>query len=472
MQTVSIAHGDGIGPEIMQATLAILKAARADLVFEDILMGEQVYLAGHPSGIDDSAFRSLRKTRVLLKAPMTTPQGEGRRSLNVTLRTSFGLYANIRPCIAYAPFIPTQHPGMNLVVIRENEEDLYTGIEYRQSPDTCHALKLISRPGCEKIIRYAFEYARRYHRKKITCLTKDNILKITDGLFHRTFQTIGHEYPDIEQEHLIVDIGMAKIAHTPQHFDVIVLPNLYGDILSDITAQISGSVGLVGTANLGEYGAMFEAIHGSAPKLAGKDQANPSGLILAAVLMLIHLGQGEVAETIHNAWLKTLEDGYHTHDIYHPKLSYVCVGTQAFAQAVIARLGDAPSKLMPAHYLGNSVTWTHHGASLSHPQRQLMGVDVYLYSHAALDHLISRLQHLCLGLTAVTNRGTRVWPQGHPETSCSDQWRCRFETAAPIPQTTIIKLLEELDARGMDVIRTEHLYHFNGKPGYSGIEGL
>src|SRR5438477_606684 len=287
---ITVAYGDGIGPEIMTATLNIIKAAGARIDIEEIAVGEKVYLAGNPAGIAPSAWESLRRTKVFLKAPITTPQGGGYKSLNVTTRTVFGMYANVRPCASYAPFVRTKHPRMDVVIVRENEEDVYGGIEYRQTQDMTECLKLISRPGSQKIVRYAFDYARRNGRKKVTCFTKDNIMKITDGLFHKIFDEIAPEYPDIENEHWIVDIGSAKLADAPENFDVLVLPNLYGDVLSDVAAQIAGSVGLAGSANIGEHIAMFEAIHGSAPRRAGQNLANPSGLFLGAVMMLVHLG--------------------------------------------------------------------------------------------------------------------------------------------------------------------------------------
>src|SRR5436190_20107219 len=249
---ITVASGDGIGPEIMAATLDIIKAAGARIDIEEIEVGEKVYLRGISAGIEPGAWESLRRTKVFLKAPITTPQGGGYKSLNVTTRTTFGLYANVRPCVSYYPFVETKHPTMDVVIIRENEEDLYTGIEYRQTHDMVESLKLISRPGSEKIIRYAFEYARSHGRKKVTCFIKDNIMKLTDGLFHHIFNEIAAEYPDIESDHWIVDIGSAKLADTPEAFDVIVLPNLYGDILSDVAAQLAGSVGLAGSANIGD----------------------------------------------------------------------------------------------------------------------------------------------------------------------------------------------------------------------------
>src|SRR5438034_8724429 len=347
---ITVAYGDGIGPEIMEATLHILKEAGAKLDIEKIDIGEKVYLAGNSSGIEPSSWESLRNTKVFLKAPITTPQGGGFKSLNVTVRKMLGLYANVRPCVSYHPFIETKHPSMDVVVVRENEEDLYAGIEHRQTNQVVQCLKLISRPGSEKIVRYAFEYARRNNRKKVTCFTKDNIMKLTDGLFHRVFNETAEEYPDIRNEHWIVDIGAAKLADTPEAFDVLVMENLYGDILSDVAAQIAGSVGLAGSANIGEAAAMFEAIHGSAPRRAGQNLANPSGLLLAGVMMLVHIGQPDIAERVHNAWLRTLEDGIHTYDIYDERVSKQKVGTKEFAQAVVDRVGQEPRQFKAVRY--------------------------------------------------------------------------------------------------------------------------
>src|SRR5438876_4310258 len=347
---ITVAYGDGIGPEIMAATLEILEEAGAPIETEGIAIGEKVYKRGGITGIEPSAWESLRRTRVFLKAPITTPQGGGYKSLNVTTRKTLGLYANVRPCVSYPPFVETKHPNMDVVIVRENEEDTYAGIEHRQTEQVVQCLKLISRPGSEKIVRYAFEYARRHNRKKVTCFTKDNIMKLTDGLFHRVFNEIAAENPDIENEHWIVDIGAAKLADTPNAFDVIVMPNLYGDILSDVAAQIAGSVGLAGSANIGENIAMFEAIHGSAPRRAGQNLANPSGLLLGAVMMLVHIGETEIAELTHNAWLRTIEDGVRTYDMFKEGVSKEKVGTKEFADAVVARIGQKPETLKPVTY--------------------------------------------------------------------------------------------------------------------------
>jgi isocitrate dehydrogenase len=478
---ITVAHGDGIGPEIMEATLHILKEAGAKLAIETIEIGEKVYLSGNSSGIDPSAWDSLRNTKVFLKAPITTPQGGGYKSLNVTVRKTLGLYANVRPCVSYHPFIETKHPGMDVVIVRENEEDLYAGIEYRQTDQVMQCLKLISRPGSEKIVRYGFEYARRHNRKKVTCFTKDNIMKFTDGLFHKVFNEIAAEYPDIENEHWIVDIGAAKMADTPNAFDVIIMPNLYGDILSDVAAQIAGSVGLAGSANIGENIAMFEAIHGSAPRRAGQNLANPSGLLLGAVMMLVHIGLTNAAEKVHNAWLRTIEDGVHTYDIYDEGISTQKVGTKEFAEAVVARLGKKPNTLKPVAYNVKDVAEVYSETIVkerSDTKKDLVGVDVFLdWIKGTPDNLGDALSEVVaegLKLVMISNRGVKVWPGGKSETFCSDHWRCRFMSQTDGGQIThqhIINLLGSIAGAGFDFIKTENLCNFDGERGYSLDQG-
>ncbi len=476
---ITVAHGDGIGPEIMAATLHILKESGAPLEIETIDIGEKVYLAGNTSGIEPTAWDSLRRTRVFLKAPITTPQGGGYKSLNVTVRKTLGLYANVRPCVSYHPFVETKHHKMNVVIVRENEEDLYAGIEHRQTQQVVQCLKLISRPGSEKIVRYAFEYARRNNRKKVTCFTKDNIMKLTDGLFHKVFDEIAREYSDIENEHWIVDIGAAKLADTPEAFDVVVMPNLYGDVLSDVAAQIAGSVGLAGSANIGEKVAMFEAIHGSAPRRAGQNLANPSGLLLGAVMMLVHIGESDAAARVHNAWLRTIEEGIHTYDIYKEKVSRQKVGTKEFAEAVVKRLGQEPEILQPARYRNADGTSYETRTTAPEPARkELIGVDVFLDwtkgSANDLGEALSKLSGEGLKLTMMSNRGVKVWPGGHAETFCSDHWRCRFLSSSDTKAAShqqIVALLQRVAASGLDFIKTENLYNFDGQRGYSLDQG-
>jgi len=316
---ITVAHGDGIGPEIMEATLRVLGEAGARLDVETIEIGESVYRRGYSAGIESGVWDSLRRTKVFLKAPITTPQGGGFKSLNVTVRKTLGLFANVRPCSAYAPFVATRHPGMDVVIVRENEEDLYAGIEHRQTDEV-----------------------------------------------------------------------VQRLADAPELFDVVVLPNLYGDILSDVAAEIAGSVGLGASANIGEHVAMFEAIHGSAPAIAGKDLANPSGLLLSAVMMLVHVGQGDVAERIHNAWLRTIEDGIHTADIFSPEHSRLSVGTRRFAEEVVHRLGHEPSRLSPVRYATHSPLTPPPAVERAPQRKETVGVDVFLHWQRPAGDLLHR----------------------------------------------------------------------------------
>lgn len=475
---ITVAYGDGIGPEIMEASLHIIESAGAQIDKEIIEIGEKVYQRGLTTGIESSSWESLRRTKVFLKAPITTPQGGGFASLNVATRKTLGLYANVRPCVSYHPYIKTKHPVMDLVIVRENEEDLYAGIEHRQTQDVYQCLKLISRPGTEKIVRYAFEYARANNRKKVTCFSKDNIMKFTDGLFHKVFDELGEEYPEIEKEHWIVDIGAAKIADSPELFDVIVMPNLYGDILSDVAAQITGSVGLGGSANIGDACAMFEAIHGSAPRLAGQNLANPSGLLHGALLMLVHIGQSAVAERVHNAWLKTIEDGVHTFDIYAEGVSTKAVDTTEFTQAIVDRLGQKPVNLKPARYgVGDGMKQVPL-KTLPREVKETVGVDVFIdkpgISSKEFGQLIeSKVSGDGMKLGMITNRGVKVYPDGFPETLCTDHWRCRFlsENGEAVSHAQIVALLSKVAEAELDFIKIENLCTFDGKRGYSVSQG-
>ena len=472
MKKITIAKGDGIGPEIMDATIRILKAAEARLEYDEIQVGEKVYLDGNTSGIGEEAWESIRKNKIFLKAPITTPQGGGYKSLNVTMRKALGLYANVRPCKSYSPFVKTKHPEMDVVIIRENEEDLYAGIEHQQTDEVVQCLKLITRPGSEKIIRYAFEYAKLYNRKKVSCFTKDNIMKHTDGLFHRVFKEIAAEYPEIESDSWIIDIGAARLADTPEIFDVVVTPNLYGDIISDITAQISGSVGLAGSSNIGESVSMFEAIHGSAPDIAGKNIANPSGLLRAAILMLNHIGQQDVAEKIKNAWSCVIEEGLHTPDIYKEGISVQKMTTSSFADEIINRLGQKPSRLKTAKYSKTENLAPKKYTRKPPAKKELKGVDIFVdWKGKNPDELAARLQEISsdLHLTMITNRGVKVWPGGFDETFCTDHWRCRFEMPEDenASKKSVIDILNQSLNLDIDVIKTENLYTFDGLRGYS-----
>jgi isocitrate dehydrogenase len=473
MTRITVAKGDGIGPEIMDATLQILEAAGAQIEIDEIEIGEKVYLSGNTSGIAKESWDIIRRNKVFLKAPITTPQGGGYKSLNVTTRKFLGLYANIRPCLSLHPFIDTKHPNMDLVIIRENEEDLYAGIEHQQTDEVVQCLKLISRPGCEKIVRYAFEYAKQHGRKKVTCMSKDNIMKQTDGMFHEVFNEIGKEYPTIEQDHWIIDIGSALIADRPEQFDVIVTLNLYGDIISDIAAQITGSVGLAGSANIGEECAMFEAIHGSAPMIAGQNIANPSGLIQGTIQMLAHIGQSKVGEKIQNAWLKTIEDGIHTADIYKEGVSKRKVSTQEFTAALIERLGQMPSTLKAVEFGESGALQLPKYQRKPARHKELLGVDLFVHwagtDANAIGKIMEGVNMNNIALNMITNRGIKVYPDGFSETFCTDHWRCRFKKAegTSMNHADIIALLQKAADNNIDVVKTENLYAFDGKPAFS-----
>jgi isocitrate dehydrogenase len=482
---LTFAYGDGIGPEIMEATLRIIDAANAGLQFDEIKLGKKVYESGIKMGIEPTAWDVLRKNKVFLKAPITTPQGGGYKSPTVTIRKSLSLFANVRPSRAYVPYVKSNFPEMDLVIIRENEEDLYAGIEHQQTTEVVQCLKLVSRPGAERVIRYAFEYARHNDRKRVSCMSKDNIMKHTDGLFHQVFDQIAKEYPDIQADHYIIDIGAALLADRPHEFDVIVTGNLYGDIISDITSQVAGSVGMGGSANIGTNFAMFEAVHGSAPDIAGKGLANPSGLISAATMMLDHIGKGDAAATIQNALLKTVEDGIHTGDIAQESYTRKRVGTKEFTQAIIDRLGEKPAKLKAAapHNAGSIKVEL---PAFVPAEKKLVGVDVFLdwYDQDRnpdyLGEWLDKIGGEKIRIKMITNRGVKVYPNGLPETFCTDHWRCRFvrrhendaelstdASYTEIEYTEILGLLQRLTDAGLNFIKIENLYYMNGERAFS-----
>jgi isocitrate dehydrogenase len=370
---------------------------------------------------------------------------------------------------------------MDVVIVRENEEDLYAGIEHQQTQDVVQCLKLITRPGCEKIVRYAFEYAKAYGRKKVTCMVKDNIMKLTDGLFHTVFKEIAAEYPQIESNSQIIDIGSARLAANPNNYDVIVTSNLYGDIISDIAAEIAGSVGMAGSANIGTNIAMFEAIHGSAPDIAGEKIANPSGLLNAAVMMLSHVGKTEIADTIKNAWLTTLEQGYHTADVYQEAITKEVVSTSDFASLVIQNLGEKPTKLPVSNLAAGNGEIVIPTYKRKEQKQVLVGVDIFINWKGTDANIIgdalSSINTFKMKLKMITNRGVKVYPEGMKETYCTDHWRCRFVDINskidgnlvynPVDFEKIVALLSKLHNEGFEVIKTENLYEFDGKRAFS-----
>lgn len=473
-----VSDGDGIGPEITAAVLQVLEAAGIPLRPTAIEMGEKSYLAGHSSGISPAAWQLLRAGKVLLKAPITTPRGGGYKSLNVTLRKAFGLFANIRPVKSYPGILPGRR--MDMVIVRENEEDTYAGIEHRQTREVTQCLKLITSPGTDRILHYAYRLAALRQRKELTLMAKDNIMKITDGVFTSRFEALRPAFPTVNTRSIIIDIGTAKLAVAPESFDVVVAPNLYGDILSDVAAEASGSVGLAGSANLGTDFAMFEAVHGSAPDIAGKGVANPSGMLQAACMMLGYSGFKTEAELIENAWLCALEDGYRTADIATGKDGEKRVGTADFARAVIDRLGSKPKRLAPAQVfelppVGPSLEFAAAAsrALQASVTKQLRGIDIFVDWNEAdrnpnvLGPRIAALGSEKLQLRMISNRGVKVFPQGNSATSCADHWRCRFTAESAITHADILTLQWAIAKAGFDIIKTENLYWFDGQPGYS-----
>ena len=479
---ITVAYGDGIGPEIMEATLDILRHAGAKLKIETAEIGEAYYYKGYSSGISDEAFATIKKNKVFLKSPITTPQGGGYKSLNVTIRRALGLYANVRPCMDFDPFVPCKHK-INMVIVRENEEDLYSGMEYRQTHNSVHAIKTITRTGCQKIVRYAFEYAVKNSRKKVTCMTKDNIMKMTDGLFHTVFNEIAAEYPQIETEHYIIDIGSARLATVPDHFDVVVTLNLYGDVISDIVAEMTGSVGLAGSSNIGVDYAMFEAIHGSAPMLIGQNRANPSGLLNAAIMMLVHIGQGWVANRVQNALLYTLEAGYHTPDIAkHNPTTVEQLGTKEFAAKVIENLGKIPSELPVApHYpdfdFGDGYVEQKDFVVAnidSKADRKLVGVDIFanfIGNGDEFSKLAIQIANDKFKLHVISFNGMKIYPNGNAGQFAGDTWRCRFMANETVQNADIIELLKSVASANIDCIKTENLYSFDGKNDFTLSQG-
>jgi isocitrate dehydrogenase len=475
-RTIVVAYGDGIGPEIMEATLSILKEAGARINIETIEIGEKMYLKGFTSGISPEAWDKVFKHKILLKAPITTPQGKGLKSLNVTFRKSLGLYANVRPCTSFTPFVKSIADKMDLVICRENEEDLYAGIEYKIARNTAVSHKMITRGGSEKIIRYAFEYARNNGRKKVTCMVKDNIMKVADGMFHDVFKAVATEYKEIESNSVIVDIGSARIASKPQDFDVVVTLNLYGDIISDIAAEVSGSIGLAGSSNIGDDFGMFEAVHGSAPDIAGKGIANPSGLLNGAILMLEYIGQYDVAAKVKNAWLKTIEDGIHTGDIYQEGTSKKQATTHEFTEAIISNLGKEPTTLKKHAFKANSSDDKPKGMLKADSSvKKIIGADFLLDATGhELEDIANSIKdiHKDFKLHLISQRGLKVWPDSGAKRMALETIRCRFIGFADtgVNAAMVAELFGQMAAK-FDIAVMHSLYTYDGQIGFTLAQG-
>ena len=458
---ITVAYGDGIGSEIMTSVLSLLQEASAKISIDVVEIGYKAYKKGWKVGISDSAWNTIIRNKILLKAPISTPRGEGFNSLNVTLRKALGLYANIRPCMTYF------NNKVDIVIIRENEEDIYSGIEYRHTANTFNGMKIISYDSSLRICKYAFEYAKINNRKKVTCFTKDNIMKMTDGTFHKAFKKISEDYPDIKSESYILDIGVARLATRPEDFDVIVTTNLYGDIISDIAAEITGSIGLASSVNVGNEYAMFEAVHGSAPDLANQNIANPSGLLNSAISMLSFIGQNKVAKNIYNAWYKAIISGVHTADLY-TKDSLKKVSTEQFTEEVISNLGTNEGKYNISKY--PSIDISNIINNIKTPCRKLVGVDLFIeWDSRKTDELVTRLLSVKSEDMKIRNllaKGLIIWPRNEVIKALpSDTVCCRFITENEATSHDKINLLlsELLD---LEISSLHKLYLFDGEESF------
>jgi isocitrate dehydrogenase len=473
---VTLIPGDGIGREVVGAAQRIVDASGAPIEWDERQAGAEVFKQGLPSGVPQDTIDSISRTRVVLKGPLETPVGFGEKSANVTLRKLFETYANIRPAREF-PGVPTPYSGrgIDLVVVRENVEDLYAGIEHMQTPGVAQCLKVISRKGCEKIVRLAFEFARAEGRSSVACATKSNIMKLTEGLLKRTFEEIAPEYPEIESWHVIVDNAAHQLVKRPEQFDVIVTTNMNGDILSDLTSALVGGLGFAPSANLGSDVAIFEAVHGSAPKYAGKNSINPTAMIGAAVMMLRHLQMFDQAAAIENALLVTLEQGTLTRDVVGDEGA---ASTTGFTDAIIANLGNT-SPAWPAREYRPLVLpdIPRDPVRVRPAMRRVVGVDVFVEFGGTPDELGQAVERLVIdspvALKIVDNRGTRVYPATGTPTDCVDAWRCRFIVRDPVgglSDSDLLTLLSRM-AESHRFTHVEKLHEFDGQPGFSKAQG-
>ncbi len=473
---VSLIPGDGIGPEVVAATRKIIDASGIKIEWEEVQAGASVFKKGVPSGVPEETIRSIARTRCVLKGPLETPVGFGEKSANVTLRKLFETFANIRPVREF-PGVSTPFSGRNLdiVVVRENVEDLYAGIEHMQTPGVAQCLKLISHKGCEKVIRTGFELARSEGRKSVHCATKANIMKLTEGMMKRVFEQVAREYADIRAEHIIIDNCAHQMVKKPEQFEVIITTNMNGDILSDLSSGLIGGLGFAPSANIGSGIAIFEAVHGSAPKYAGQDVANPTAVLLSGVLMLRYLGEIETARMIENAVLATIEEKRTvTKDI--PGVQNP-VGTRAYAEAVIANFGRKPSRLEARDYRPLRIPPLPQGAvTVKTDSRRTIGCDIFLesaHSPAELGNLLETLAPAYgFKLKMISNRGTQVFPDRGAQTDCVDHWRCRHLSTGDFPKAEALgAYLSALEANGLRWMHIEKLEEINGSPGYTKAQG-
>jgi len=475
---VTLIAGDGIGPEVANAVKRVIAAAGAPIDWEDHKAGAEVFKAGIPSGVPSETLESMKRTGVCLKGPLETPVGYGEKSANVTLRKLFELFANVRPA-RELPGVPTPFGGhrLDLVVVRENVEDLYAGIEYLQTPGVAECLKLMSRKGSEKIVRLAFELARAEGRDHVHCATKANIMKMTEGLLKRTFEEVALEYPDIRSEHIIIDNCAHQLVRFPEHFEVIVTSNMNGDILSDLTSGLAGGLGFAPSANLGHGLVMFEAVHGSAPSIAGKNIANPTALLLSAVMMLRHLKMFEEAATIEHAVLVTLEEGK---DVTVDVVNEGEPGTtDSYTDRIIANLGRRSKRWQVRDYKPLTLPSLPSAPDyVKATSRRVLGVDLFVESGQDAMAIGTSLEALCEGtdlrLKMVSNRGTKVYPPTAGTTiDCVDHWRCRFmlrDAAGSMKDDQLIPLIQRVASKH-NWVHLEKLQEIDGQLAFTKSQG-
>ncbi len=477
-QPVTLIPGDGIGPEVVRSTQAVIEATGVAIDWEEHPAGASIFRQGLPSGVPRETVESARRTGVVLKGPLETPVGFGEKSANVTLRKLFETYANIRP-VRELPGVQTPYSGrgIDLVVVRENVEDLYAGIEYMQTPGVAEALKLISRKGCEKIVRMAFEFARSESRHTVHCATKSNIMKFSEGLLKHTFEDIATEYPDIEAQHIIIDNCAHQLVKRPEQFDVIVTTNMNGDIISDLSSALVGGLGFAPSANLGNEVAIFEAVHGSAPKYAGKNVINPTALILTGAMMLRHLGEMEAAAKVEQAVWLTLESGVRTRDIAGDAGG--AASTTEYTAAIISHIGEkSPNWSMRVHRPLQLPQFSSEVAQVHPKERHDIGVDVFIESQLAPEVLGQSLEAATAGtalrLENISNRGTQVYPATSGTTiDHIDHWPCRFllrDLEGDLPDEDVIALLQRV-SQEHHWVHVERLPVFDGARGFTKAQG-
>lgn len=471
---ITVIPGDGVGPEVIRSTQQIINATGLNIHWEEAEAGAQVFRKGVPSGVPKETLDSIKKNKIVLKGPLETPVGYGEKSANVTLRKLFETFANVRPITEFKG-VNTPYSGRNLdlVIVRENVEDLYAGIEHMQTADVAQCLKLITRPGTERIIRYAFEYAKSRNRKKIHCATKANIMKFTEGLFKKIFEEVSLDYPDIEAHHIIVDNCAHQLVKKPEQFDVIVTTNMNGDILSDLTSALVGGLGFAPGANVGGETSIFEAVHGSAPKYAGKNVINPTAAILSGVMMLEHLGELEAADKIMKAVKLTWQNpGTQTRDVIGDLKG---ITTSEFTQKVIENLNNvhADKKTISPINISNVLS----SNSIKKPNlAKLVGVDVFIEYEGTPSDLGTSLENIgnnsAMKLKMISNRGTKVFP-GPNNANCVNHWRCRYisQSGDHLGDRQIYDLLFKLSENGFKWVHIEKLQYFNESPGFSKAQG-